>query len=398
MTDLRPADGGQRAERVFDHHDPAFVEERLERYGELRMACPVVHSPAHGGFWVLTRYAEVFEVARDEEHFSSAHGLLIPPGGSVGWLPPLQVDPPDLERFRRLLAPFLTPRALAPLEPDIRADIARCVDGFARTAEVVEELASPVPARATMRLIGLDPDDWRVFADPLHRAAFAEPESADFRTARDEIVRFSAIIEAEVDARRSRPREDLISRLLTSRYAGVRTSRDDVVGLVRMLIFGGMDTVSAATSNIIALLAVRSDLRAALASDRSLIPRAVEEFLRYEAPIQGFARYVRADVDVAGQRLRRDERLWLTWGSANHDPAVFESPEDLQLDRFPNRHLTFGVGAHRCLGSSMARMILKYILDALVARVPDFHLAENGVEQPATIGQILGKRAVRIQF
>ena len=199
-----------------------------------------------------------------------------------------------------------------------------------------------------------------------------------------------------MDARYKTPCGDLISELIKSEFEGITTTREEVVNLVRMLIFGGMDTVGAAMSNVVALLAVRSDLREFLVADLERIPRAIEEFLRYEPPIQGFARYIMEDTNIGGCPVNKGERVFILWGSANHDEREFENPETIDLERFPNRHFTFGIGAHRCMGSTMARTEMRMMLEALLKAMPDFYVSGAGILEPKTIGQILSKREVNI--
>ncbi|MGH3600997.1 MAG: hypothetical protein ACRDQH_12110, partial [Pseudonocardiaceae bacterium] len=246
----------------YDHHAPEYITGHRQINARLRATCPVAHSSTYGGFWVLSRYGEVFAAAHDDTTFSSAISQLIPPT-DVDRLLPIQVDPPQTQRFRALISPYLTPRAIVRSEPALRADIDAAVATILERGqgEVVAELCNPVPARATMRLLGLDPDDWAVFGDPLHASTFAQPGSEDQLAALERIRSFTEVIEDEVDARYIEPKQDLISDLTTSSYEGIPTSRREVIDLVRMLIFGGMDTVMGALSNIFAILAVRTDLR-----------------------------------------------------------------------------------------------------------------------------------------
>ncbi len=383
----------------YDHHSPEFVTDNREVHRELRERCPVARSTTYGGFWVLSGYDEVNHAAHDDAVFSSSVSGLIP-AVETGRLLPIQTDPPETAKYRRLISPYLTPRALAAELPRIQADIDEAVGAIVSRGEgeLVEELCNPIPARATMRLLGLEPDDWAVFGKPLHRATFAVPGSEEHIAGVEAVNGFTAIIEREVDQRYDAARSDLITDLTRAEIDGRRISRQEVIDLVRMLIFGGMDTVMAALSNIFATLAQRPDLRRRLVEDPDLVGRAIEEFLRFEAPIQGFARRVMSDVTVSGQELREGETAWLAWGSANHDAEMFEKPGELHLDRQPNRHLTFGVGEHRCLGSSLARMEMRMAVTTLLAAAPDFEPVGEGIVCPATVGKILGKTAVHVRI
>ena len=384
----------------FDHHAADFSARKYALYRRMRRECPVAHSAAHGGYWLLSCYDEVFQVARDDRTFSSAREVVVPPT-KVGRLIPLQSDPPELERYRGLLIPYFTPAALKRLEPFIRAVVDRSIDAFIErgAADVVAELANPVPSSTTMELLGLDPSEWRVFADPIHAASYSRPGTPENLAATGAVTAFSRKIEDEVDARAAAPRNDMISGLLASDYRGVTTTRDEVVDLVRMVIFGGMDTVMAAVSNIFVALGERPDLQARLRAEPGLIPSAVEEFLRYDAPVQGFARTVTADVELGGEPIAAGETVFMLWASANRDTAVFgDTAEDLVLERTPNRHMTFGIGAHRCLGSTLARIELRILLERVFERLPDFSVDLGGVIEADTIGIVFGRRKVPIRF
>lgn len=378
----------------FDHHAPDYARRNAEVFRELHGKCPVAHSSTYGGFWVLSRYEDVFEVARDDDTFSSARQVIIP-ANDVDRLIPLEADPPDLFRFRGVLLPFFSPKAIERLEPFMAETIDRCLDELlaAGGGDFVEQLANPVPSMTTMKMLGLPPEDWRTFADPLHRSSYSRPGTAENLAAIEDIAGFTSRIEAEIDARRAESRDDMISKLLDSEYEGVRTTRREVIDLVRMVIFGGMDTVMASISNMLLHLGRDLERRRQLIDDPGLIPTAIEEFLRYDTPVQGFARTVTRDCTVAGQQLAKDETVFMLWAAANRDPAMFDWPDELVLDRKPNRHMAFGIGAHRCLGSTMARSELRLTLERVLERLPAYRLID-GVEEPETVGIVFGRKRV----
>jgi cytochrome P450 len=384
----------------FDHHAADFNESKYEKYRDMRGRCPVAHSPAHGGYWVLAKYDDVARVARDDKTFSSAREVVVPPT-NVGKLIPLQSDPPELTRYRALLNPFFTPEALKKLEPFIRETVDRAIDTFIERghADIVAELANPVPSSTTMKLLGMDPSEWRVFAEPIHRAGYSRPGSPENRAATAEVNAFTQKIVDEIDARAKNPRGDMISLLLASEYEGRKTTRQEVIDLVRMVIFGGMDTVMAATSNIFVQLGRHPQMHARLREDRSILVTAIEEFLRYDAPVQGFARTVTEDVAIGGCPIKAGETVFMLWACANRDEAVFgANSDDLVIDRTPNRHMTFGVGAHRCLGSTMARIELRITMERVLDRFPDFQVQLDKVVEAETIGIVFGRRKVPVTF
>lgn len=156
--------------------------------------------------------------------------------------------------------------------------------------------------------------------------------------------------------------------------------------------------VTEAVGNIVAILAERQNLQGWLRQTPDLLPRVIEEFLRYEAPIQGFAREANCPVTIGGREIPKGDRIWLNWGAANHDPAVFADPAEIQLDRSPNRHLTFGVGGHFCSGARLARTEMRIMLHSLLGATSRIELTGKGVVEPRTIGQLLGKQTVHIRM
>lgn len=384
----------------FDHNSEEHVECGYETYRRLRAQCPVAHTESHGGFWVLSGYDEVFQVARDDYTFSSARGGVIPMT-NVGRLLPIMADPPELERYRSLINPFLTPKAVKQLEPFIAQITDQAIDTFIEggSADIVMELANPIPAMGTMHLLGLDPTEWRIFAEPLHEVMYTRPGTSENVESQKRVLAFSQKIVDEVDLRVKTPRDDMISRLLASEHEGTKTTKQEVVDLVRMVIFGGMDTVVAALGNIFLQLDRHPSIRQRLIADRSLLPTAIEEFLRFEAPIQGFSRYVTRDTCVGSQPVKAGDTVFMLWASANRDEKIFgETSEELVIDRMPNRHMTFGVGGHRCQGSSMARAELRIVLDRVLERMPDYRVIWDKVVGPETVGSSYGQRAVPVSF
>lgn len=383
---------------TFDHHAASFVSDHERAYAELRAGHPVSYTLAHGGFWIISKYEDVFNAARDDATFSSAREVVIP-ATEVGRLIPLQSDPPDLDRYRGILSPHFTPKSLALVSDFAQRRIDHCLDAIECNGggDVVQMLANPVPSSMTMFLLGLDPDEWRVFADPIHVSSYSTPGTAENTAARNAVTSFTEIIEHEVDDRILHPRDDMISKILATEWEGERTTRQEAIDLVRMVIFGGMDTVMAAISNIFVRLGQSQSVQGELRRDPSLIPNAVEEFLRIDAPVQGFARTLTADAEIAGETVNAGETVFMLWASANRDEAVFGSDaSSLDIRRSPNRHMTFGVGGHRCMGSTLARMELRAVLEKAFQRFSNIQVDLSQVQSPPTIGIVNGHRVVPI--
>jgi cytochrome P450 len=388
------------SELAFDHHAPEFAATNVALYEGLRATCPVAHSTTYGGFWVLARYDDVVRAGRDNVTFSSARDVVVP-ASDVGRLLPLHADPPELDRYRRMLSPFFTPPAVKALEPFVRETTDRAIDAFAArgSVELIAELAAPVPSATTMHMLGLDPAGWRAFAEPLHDASYSRPGTPVNDAARARIRAFSADIVAAVDARVAEPRDDMISALLAARADDRPATREEAIDLVRMVIFGGMDTVMASLGNAFVRFAREPGLFARLRDDRALLPGAIDELLRLDAPVQGFARTLTADATVGEVSLRAGETIFMLYASANRDETVFgDDAADFDIERFPNRHLTFGVGGHRCLGATLARAEMRVVLDRVLDRLPDLQVDLAGVVAPETVGIVYGPLAVPARF
>ena len=388
-------------EIAFDHHDPDFVSHHAQIYEGLRRACPVAHTQKHGGYWVISNYDNVFAVAHDDATFSSSREVVIP-STDVGRLIPLQADPPALTRYRALLAPFFAPSTLEPHAlPFLERRIDECIDSFIERghAELVSELANPIPSSLTMFLLGLDPKAWSMFADPLHSLSYSSPGSAERADAQLQVREFTSYIEDEVRDRSENPRQDMISDLLSSSYEGIATTIDEVIDLVRMVIFGGMDTVMAALSNMFVRFGENPELWTHLVNNPDDVGRAIEELLRVDAPVQGFARTTTCPAEVGGVPIPAGDSVFMLWASANLDPAQFgPDASEINIQRHPNRHMTFGVGAHRCMGSTLARIEISKILRRMGERIPDMKVSREGVVAPETIGIVKGYRRVPISF
>lgn len=389
MTDHDDAD--PRPTYRFDHHSSEFARDPWSTYAELRERCPVAWSDTHDdGFWVLSRYDDVFEVARDDETFSSDREVVLP-ATRVGRIIPLNSDPPDLKRYRRVINPWFTLGAAESLEPRVRAFTTERIDRFIESGrcDLVMDLANPIPAMTTLELMGLPIDEWAVFAKPIHDSFFARPGTPEREAGMAEFARVRPRMASELELRRKTPRDDLLTALVAAEAEGTIDAQE-AEDLAVMVLIGGIDTTMAALSTAFLRLHHDREARRRLLEDPSLLTAAIEEFLRIDPPVQGFARTIARDCVVGGQPLAKGETLFMLWGSANRDEAMFPEADRLRIDRHPNRHLTFGIGGHRCLGATLARMEMKVVLEEVLARLPDYHIDEAGVQYPDTIGIVYG--------
>jgi cytochrome P450 len=391
MTDV------SRATIDFDHHSAEYAQHWREINAHNRQHCPVAFTASHGGFWQLSRYDDVAAVARDDAGFSSwypnpdgtHHGATIPTGPMRQV--PIEMDPPEFGAYRKLLNPTFSPATAARWEPYIRNVTTFCIDRFIESGEcdLVNDLANPVPSIFTMELLGMPKHNWRGFSDATHAMVHHAPDSAEFAAALSELGALMGLVFEIVAQRRTIPTDDLISTLVTARIDGEVLSDERISQIITLVIMGGVDTTGSLLSSVLHWLSENPEVRHQLRQQPDLMPRAIEEFLRFFAPVQTLGRTATTDCVIGGQHLAAGERVSLSWSSANFDDTVFDNPEQLQLDRFPNRHQTFGVGLHRCLGSNFARTEFKVMLEEVLRRLPDFTVGA-GAQRYSTIAIVNG--------
>jgi cytochrome P450 len=348
-------------------------------YAAMRARSPVIHTDDE--HVLLVDHAGVMAALRDADLFSSDMDAVRL--GNVRPLIPLQIDPPDHLKFRKLLDPLFAPREVARLEPEVRRLTSELIDAFAPDGhvELNDAFAVPLPCTVFLALLGLPAEDLPTFLrikDGIIRPPGMAGREADrirSRTATEIYEYFEPVIEA----RRAEPRDDLISSFVTAEVDGARLSNEDILDICFLFLIAGLDTVTATLTCSVAYLAQHPGHRDAIARDLTLVPAAVEELLRWESPVPGVARVCTRDVDLGGEHLRAGTRVTVLLGSANTDDDEFPDASDVDFGRPGNRHLAFGGGIHRCLGSHLARLELRVALEELHRRVPDYEL-EPGTE------------------
>ncbi|MDE0494689.1 MAG: cytochrome P450 [Acidimicrobiaceae bacterium] len=377
----------------FDHHAAAFAADPWTPLRVLRETCPVAYTESHGGFWIITSYAEIREIASDDIRFSSAKGLTIPDKTNPSQRSiPAEVDPPDFLAFRRILHPMLSPAAVDRLTPVIERFVHATIDSFIEDGQCdfVHDLADPLPAMTTLYKLGLPVDLWREFSEPLHKVIFLRHDSPEREGVPEQLQAITRLLYETIAARRESPRDDMISYLIGCEVNGRPVTDLEVKEMVYLTIQGGFDTTGSAISNALIQLHRDRDARQRLIDDPELLPTAVEEFLRYEAPQLALARTANVDATIGDKEIRAGDRLLLVWASGNRDADVFDNPDEFQLDRFPNRHMTFGLGAHRCLGSNLARRQMELALRGVLKRLPDYELDLDNARRAETVGIVYG--------
>lgn len=348
-------------------------------YAAMRAQGSVLRMEEHSV--LVTHHDEVMDTLRDPERFSSDMDAV--QMGNVRPLIPLQIDPPDHLKFRKLLDPLFAPREVARLEDEVRRLTNELIDEFVDDGrvELNEAFAVPLPCTIFLALLGLPQDDLprflRLKDDIIRPAGLATREANEVRrrTAQEIYDYFEPVIEA----RRSQPRDDLITRLVDADVDGYRLMNEDILDICFLFLIAGLDTVTATLTCSVAYLAEHPEHRRELVDDPSLIPAAIEELLRWETPVPGVARVCRRDTEIDDVPVSAGTRVTVMIGSANTDGAEFEAAETVDFHRDGNRHLAFGGGIHRCLGSHLARLELRVALEELHRRIPDYEL-EPGTE------------------
>lgn len=389
----------------FDHHAPEFAEHMDAIFRHMRAADPVAHTEAYGGFHVLTRYADVLRVVRDDETFSLRAGMNIPSNRQEGDPPfalPGDYDPPASYPYRRILEPLVTPTALRALEPWIRELARRLVDGFIEKgeADLVQDLAAPLTALVTLRLAGLPEEDWPHFVAERREAAAAsdDPEETA-RLAAEKFAWTKQAFLAAIAAQREVPVPGgLVTRLIEARIDGRALEEWEMIAVLINFVAGGLETTQALLGSAWVYLGHHPDDREDLRANLELMPAAVEEMLRCFSPQPGLARVVTRDTEIGGVALAEGQRVFMCWASANRDEAVFGDSDRFDIRRKPNRHLAFGAGAHHCLGANLTRLEARVCMEEVLRRLPDYRLVEPGLQRIPDVSVVQGYLSVPVMF
>lgn len=379
VSETGPAGTGDRGAGLFD---PEAARNPQPAYKLMRDLAPVVELDQGQMHGVLVgKHDDVVEALRTPEVYSSGFDAVHI--GQVRPLIPLQVDPPEHHAYRKLLDPLFAPRKIAILEDRIR-DLARDL-----VAGVVDDggcnfnsaFAEPFPSTVFLQLLGLPvartPEFLELKDGIIRPPASSVPE-------REEMVnetgqRIYAILEEVIDARSESPEDDFISGFLTAEVDGHRLSRDEIVDICYLFFLAGLDTVAASLDCMVAFLAQHPDHRRQIVEDPALIPFAVEELLRWETPVPGVVRMATTDTELSGCPIAAGKQVVALLASANTDESVWERADEVDFHREVNKHLTFGGGVHRCLGSHLARLELRVALEEWHARIPDYSLPPGTV-------------------
>jgi cytochrome P450 len=248
-------------------------------------------------------------------------------------------------------------------------------------------------------MMGIPLKNWDIYCEPAHASVYTPQSSPQWPRVVEIMTKMFGDLFANLTEIRENPRPGLIDALARTRIDGQVPSDFDLVGILMLLIGGGFDTTTALTAHSLEWLGEHPDQRERLSAERdTLLDPATEEFLRFYTPAPGDGRTISQDCEMAGARFTEGERLWLSWAMANRDPAVFPDPHEIDLARTGNRHYSFGLGIHRCIGSNVARMVFKRMLTAVLDRMPDYVCDPAGAVHYETIGVIQGMQHLPATF
>lgn len=373
----------------FDVYNPALaspVDVMQEKVAELAAKGPVVYSTAHGGHWIVTHYKEIHEILTDPDTFSSYPNNLVTPA-DFGRFIPLELDPPEHTAYRHALQPLFSPQRMKRLTDQIRKVVNDLIDEFAPSgqAEFISQFAHELPARVFLALMDWPLEDAPMFTEATDAVLFGKPGGDGTQEENDQAIMMAAMTIAGhfhgvIADRRANPGDDATSKLIHTEVDlpdGKRLLTDEeLFRMFFLLLMGGLHTVQGSLAWSVVHFTNNPDRRAAIIADPSLIPAAVEEILRIEAAVVPGRRATR-DVELGGVHIAKDDQLILMLCSANRDPAQFDEPGSFTIARHPNRHLSFGAGPHRCLGSHLGRVELVVALEELHRRIPDYQLVPS---------------------
>jgi cytochrome P450 len=392
-----PEDTRTEAERLasefylFD----ADLANPWETFETLRRECPVAHSDRFEGYWILSKHEDVRKALASPKNFSTEQTTVPDTNDPLGKLIPLEYDPPEHKRYRSDLNAFFSPAAIADKEEGIRE---HCRELFGKIVakgggDLVEEFCVPYPAMIWLLAVGAPVEDLDQMLEWKYQMLHVGLSGNDEEKAHvDNVVRpavgayWGGLLEQR--EAEENPPNDILTALTKAKVGDRPYTRNEQERAMSLLMTAGLDTVTSTLSMSFWYLATHPEARSELAANPELAPTAVEEFLRFFAPVTTYRR-CKAPTEIRGTQIEPGEVVLMSLPSASRDEEVFEGSESVDFSRTPNRHLAFGAGPHRCLGSHLARLELQIVVEELGKLMPEFELAP-GFEAPFHWGQVYG--------
>ena len=384
---------------AFDPWDPDFLADPYPSYAELRAQGRVQYfEPTNQ--WLVPHHADVSALLRDrrlgrtyQHRFTHEEFGRTPPSAehepfhTLNDHGMLDLEPPDHTRIRRLVSKAFTPRTVERLAPYVARLAGELVDGLVEKGggDLLRDVAEPLPVAVIAEMLGIPETDraplrpWSADICGMYELNPSEDTAAKAVRAS---VEFSEYLRELIAERRKEPGDDLISGLIEAHDEGDRLTEQEMISTAVLLLNAGHEATVNATVNGWYALFRNPEQLAALRADHSLVPTAIEELMRYDTPLQLFERWVLDEIEIDGTVVPRGAEIAMLFGSANHDPEVFRHPENLDLTRRDNPHISFSAGIHYCIGAPLARIELAASMSALLERAPTLSLAAEPRRKP----------------
>ena len=391
---------------IPDVSDPASFAEGFphEAFRRLRNESPVHwqerdHDGVRG-FWIVSRYEDVKHVSKNPRLFCSERGTNIrDPQGQQGGRMMLMMEPPDHGRYRRLVSAGFTPRRIDALESHVAGIVDAVIDNVALKGECdfVTDVAAELPLRVIAEFLGVpEADRHKIFDWSNRLIGFEDPEFMRNAANVTAAIEMYAYADRLAEQRLAEPQDDITTLLLDAEVEGEKLSRPEFAAFFLLLAVAGNETTRNLISHGMRLLIEHPEARERLLADRGLLPRAIEEMLRFSPPVMYFRRTATQETEIAGVPIAAGDKVTIWYPSANRDEAVFERPDVFDITRDPNDHLAFGVGEHFCLGSHLARLEIRVMFQRLLARLPD--IRPNGPMRYLHSHFINGVKSMPVRF
>ena len=362
--------------------DPEMAAHPQPVFKLMRDDMPVMEMDMGSGRGVLlSRKVEIDQALRHPEIFSSNMDAVDLKNKRP--MIPLQIDPPEHKKFRKLLDPLFAPRKMALLDEEVSALVNQLIDRFIDRGEVdfAKEFSIPFPSQVFLTLLGLPLDEldrFLVMKDGIIRPDHVTGKPYGSKAVNDYQQKTADSVydyfDEILDQREVERRDDLLSHFLSAEVEGDRLSREDILDICFLFLIAGLDTVTATLDCMFSFLAQHPEHRRQIVENPAVIPNAIEELLRWETPVMGVARVAVEETELGGCPIHKGDSVMIMLGSANTDEAEFPDANEVRFDREVNRHIAFGGGVHRCLGSNLARLELRVALREWHKRIPEYEV------------------------